>query len=78
MSRRAHFMEYLPEYDIYGHPKHSTLANMRKQSRIIEKMRKAGITDAEIDWLLAYYQTDALHIANLAAMSTVDQVQQQN
>ena len=58
-------------YDVSGddcpHSPTSTIKNIKRYTRIIEKMRKAGITEEEIDFLSDSLQADALHVFKLAA-----------
>jgi hypothetical protein len=61
------------DYDVSGsdcpHSPASTIENIKRYTRIIEKMRKAGITEGEIDFLSDSLQADALHVFKLAAAS---------
>ena len=45
----------------------STLENIKRHDRILAKMRKAGITEEEIDFLLDFNQADAVHVQKLAS-----------
>ncbi len=44
-----------------------TIENIKRHSKIIEKMREAGITDEEINFLSDFYQADAVHVQRLLA-----------
>ena len=59
------------DYDVPGgdcpHSPASTIENIKRYTRIIEKMRKAGITEEEIDFLGDSLQADALHVFKLIA-----------
>jgi hypothetical protein len=47
----------------------ATIANIKRYTRIIGKMRKAGISEKDIEWLCRYLQADVLHVQRLIAKS---------
>ncbi len=52
------------------------MKNIARYSRIVEKMRKKGIKDEEIEFLLDFQTKDALHVADLAAKSEAHEQEQ--
>ena len=61
------------DYDVSGddcpHSPASTIKNLKRYTKILEKLRKAGITEEEIKFLGDFHQADALHVFKLAAAS---------
>ena len=45
---------------------HSSIPNIRRYSKIIQKIRAAGISEEDIEFILDYQTKDALHVADLA------------
>ncbi len=56
-------------YDASGddrpHSPAATIENIKRHRKIIAKMRKAGITGDEINFLLDLHQADAVHFQKL-------------
>jgi hypothetical protein len=51
------------------HSPAATINNLKRHDKILAKMRKAGVTEDEIDFLTDFYQADALHVFKLSAAS---------
>ncbi len=59
------------DYDLSGddcpHSPAVTIKNLRRYDKLLGKMRKAGITEDEIDFLSDFNQADALHVLKLTS-----------
>jgi hypothetical protein len=50
-----------------------TLKNLKKHTRILRKMRQAGITEEEINFMNDFDQADAVHVLKLT--QAADQIE---
>ena len=46
-----------------------TMNNLKRHDKILAKLRKAGVTEDEIDFLVDFYQAEALHVFKHSAAS---------
>lgn len=55
-------------------PAHMTEKNLMRLDRILAKMRKAGISESDIEFLGKFYADDASHVDRLIAVGEANRV----